>query len=116
MELLIATQDQALHAIRQHVDQPGADPALTALVHAVLAVHAIDPPEDGGKPWTDCVECGGSGVVVHISEDGVATRHCHRQCPWCAGCDEALCSGPCPTVTAMARALGLITAIPAGTE
>ena len=109
-DLLIATQDQALHALRAHVDQPGIDPTLTALVHAVAAVHRIDPPEDGGKPWADCQDCGGSGVVVHISEDGVATRHCHCQCPWCAGCDEALCGGLCPTVAAMARALGLIPA------
>lgn len=107
--LLIVTQEQALAAIRHHhISQPGVDPALTATVNAVLAVHRIDPPEDGGKPWADCPECGGSGTVVHVSEDGVATRHCHCQCPWCAGCEESLCGGPCPTVVAIARALGLI--------
>lgn len=114
-ELLIATQDQALHAIAHHIGQPGTDPALTATVNAVLAVHFIDPPEDGGKPWTDCRDCGGSGVVVHVDEDGVATRHCHCQCPWCAGCDEALCAGLCPTVEAIARALRLIAPAPTHT-
>ncbi|MFG3709499.1 hypothetical protein [Micromonospora sp. NPDC047730] len=108
--LLIVTQEQAMAAIRDHIGQPGIDPALTATVNAVLAVHRIDPPEDGGKPWADCQECGGSGVVVHISDEGVASRHCHCQCPWCAGCDEALCAGPCPTVAAIARALGLLAA------
>jgi len=110
--VLIVTQEQAIAAIRHHIGQPGIDPALTALVNGVLAVHRIDPPEDGGKPWADCQECGGSGTVVHISEDGVASRHCHCQCPWGAGCDEELCRGLCPTVAAIARALGLIPAAP----
>ncbi|WP_431976154.1 hypothetical protein [Micromonospora haikouensis] len=110
-DLLIATHDQALHAIREHVDQPDVAPVLRAVVIGVVDVHPAHPPMTR-TPDPDCWSCNGSGWVDGVTEDGGGRQHCHCVCPWCLGCDEPLCTGPCETVAAVAEALGLLPAAP----
>ncbi|MBM0275120.1 hypothetical protein [Micromonospora tarensis] len=112
-DLLIATHDQALHAIREHVTQPGVDPLLRAVVIGVIDCHPANPPTKL-TPDPDCWGCDGAGWIVSWT-DG-SREHCHCACPWCAGCDDPLCEGPCETVQAIAEALGLIapTDLPEG--
>lgn len=102
--LLIATHDQACHAALEHVAAPGTDPALQAVVAAVVPLHYITLPPNGLRPDPDCIGCHGTGAVT--GPDG-EPEHCHCRCPWCAGCDEPVCAGPCPTVAAVVGALGL---------
>lgn len=106
--LLIATHEQACHAILEHAAAPGVDPTLRAVIAAVAPLHYVVLPDPPMRPHPDCWTCHGLGVVEVPAEAGGGTEHCHCRCPWCAGCDEPLCWGPCPTVHAIAEALGLI--------
>lgn len=115
MTELIATHDQALHAIRERLEQPGTDELLRGVVLRILSIHASVPPE-ATDPRPDCWSCGGKGWVEAERTvcDGLLARteatreHCHCRCPWCSGCDEPLCDGPCPTVEAIAERLDLL--------
>ncbi|MEU4781054.1 hypothetical protein [Micromonospora sp. NPDC023633] len=106
-DLLIATHDQALHAIHQRLEQPGTDELLRGVVLAVLPIHASDPSATG-RPDPDCFACEGRGWFDAPSG---GREHCHCRCPWCLGCEEPLCEGPCPTVEAIAGRLDLTTFI-----
>jgi hypothetical protein len=103
--LLIATHDQALHAIRQYIDRPDIDPILRAVVAGVVDCHPAHPPTTR-TPDPDCWGCSGAGWIDCPTEDG-GRQHCHCTCPWCAGCDDPLCAGPCETVAAIVEALRL---------
>ncbi|TDC35669.1 hypothetical protein E1211_15295 [Micromonospora sp. 15K316] len=106
--LLIATHDQAVHAIREHLNRPDTNQLLRGVVFRVLDIHHAELPEQGCRPWTDCGTCFGQGRF-ECTDDGVNTHthHCHCQCPWCVGCEESLCRGACPTVAAIAERLDL---------
>ncbi|MGW5556882.1 hypothetical protein ACWER9_06620 [Micromonospora sp. NPDC003944] len=116
-DLLIASHDQAVHAIREHVNQDGVDELLRGVVLTVVEVHP-SYPSPTGKPEPDCWSCEGKGWFEREGTvcDGLLARvemvreHCHCRCPWCSGCDEPLCDGPCPTVEAIAHRLDLIPA------
>lgn len=107
-DLLIATHDQAVHAIREHLNRPGTDQLLRGVVFCVLEVHPSYPSPWGPGPNPDCEACQGAGSFFVPDSGQVEPEHCHCRCPWCAGCDEPLCSGPCPTVKAIAMRLDLI--------
>lgn len=112
---LIATHDQAVHAIAERINQPGTDQLLRGVILAVLPIHA-SLPSPTGRPNPDCWSCHGRGWVEgeRTACDGLLTRavttreHCHCRCPWCSGCEEPLCDGPCPTVEAIAERLDLL--------
>ncbi|SCL32105.1 hypothetical protein GA0070616_4388 [Micromonospora nigra] len=107
--LLIASHDHAVHAIRERLEQPGTDELLRGVVLAVLPVHA-SYPSSTGRPDPDCPSCEGRGWFTTEERD---REHCHCRCPWCTGCEEPLCAGPCPTVGAIAGRLDLLhSAIP----
>ncbi len=103
-DVLIASHDQAVHAIRAHVNQPGTDELLRGVVLRVLDVHSsYTSPWNGPNP--DCESCKGRGWFATANAD---REHCHCRCPWCSGCDEPLCRGACPTVEAIAQRLDLL--------
>lgn len=114
-ELLIATHDQAMHAIAERLEQPGTDQLLRGVVLAVLVIHHSFPSPTG-RPDADCPTCEGRGwfegertVCDGLLARTEATReHCHCRCPWCSGCEEPVCEGPCPTVEAIAERLDLL--------
>ncbi|PZF98533.1 hypothetical protein [Micromonospora deserti] len=101
--LLIATHDQAVHAIREHVRRPGVDELLRGVVLRVLDVHSSDPSSTG-RPDPDCFGCQGRGW---FDAPHGGREHCHCRCPWCLGCEEPLCFGPCPTVEVIVERLDL---------
>ena len=102
--LLIATHDQALHAIAERLEQPGTDELLRGVVLAVLVIHH-SLPSPTGRPDADCASCEGKGWFPAPSG---GREHCHCRCPWCVGCEEPVCEGPCPTVEAIAQRLDLL--------
>ncbi|WFE41932.1 hypothetical protein [Micromonospora sp. WMMD998] len=100
---LVASHDQALHAIGERLEQPGTDPLLRTVVAGVITLH-LALPSPTGRPNPDCEDCHGTGQHKQF---GLAV-HCHCRCPWCTGCDEPVCGGPCPTVEVIADRLGLL--------
>ena len=106
--LLIATHDQAVHAVREHLERPGTDQLLRGVVLSVLSIHASYSSPWGSGPNPDCESCQGRGW---FATSDVEREHCHCRCPWCAGCDEPLCVGPCPTVQAIADRLDLTASL-----
>ncbi|MEV6798523.1 hypothetical protein AB0M91_09265 [Micromonospora rifamycinica] len=106
--VLIASHDQAVYAIRQHLERPGTNELLRGVVLAVLPIHASYPSPWGAGPNPDCESCEGRGW---FATEEVAREHCHCRCPWCGGCDEPLCGGPCSTVAAIAGRLDLTVSL-----
>ncbi|MET7949240.1 hypothetical protein [Micromonospora sp. NPDC005324] len=104
-DLLIASHDQAVHAIREYVNRDGVDELLRGVILRVLDVHPADPSATG-RPDPDC-SCEGRGWRLI----GGGREHCHCRCPWCLGCEEPLCFGPCPTVEVIAERLDLIVPV-----
>lgn len=102
--VLIATHDQAMHAIAERLEQPGTDELLRGVVLKVLVIHHSFPSPTG-RPDADCPTCEGRGW---FKSERVEREHCHCRCPWCSGCEEPLCEGPCPTVEAIAERLDLL--------
>jgi hypothetical protein len=112
MTLLAITHDQVLHAIDEALDAGiDRDPLLRAVV-GVLGVH-IAQPAPNNRPDPDCPTCEGTGRWVHDPDDpddpDGPSGHCHCRCPWCVGCSEPVCEGPCETVAVIAERLGLDT-------
>ncbi|MFI1195500.1 hypothetical protein ACH4T9_19895 [Micromonospora sp. NPDC020750] len=102
--LLIATHDQALHAIGERTAQPGTDPLLVSVVAAAMTAHR-SYPSPTNRPDPDCFTCHGLG---RYQPDGAAEPlHCHCRCPWCGSCEQPLCEGPCETVAVIGAALGI---------
>ncbi|MCX5066931.1 hypothetical protein OOJ91_13850 [Micromonospora lupini] len=107
-DLLIASHDQAVHAIREHLNRPDVDELLRGVVLRVLDVHP-SYASPTGRPDPDCPTCEGRGWFATEESD---REHCHCRCPWCSGCEEPLCFGPCPTVQVIAERLDLIATSP----
>lgn len=110
-DVLIATHDQAQHAIGEAlIDRLRAGDQLASALTSVQTVH-IALPDPTGRPDPDCPGCEGTGTLVYQDDDGgeESGDHCHCRCPWCAGCHEPVCEGPCETIATIAEALGLET-------
>lgn len=112
-DVLIATQEHALHEIGERIRPapgnltPPAPATLEQLRRAVVAVlmtHIALPP-DGGPDFT-CDVCHGHGSYLEPVTGEM--EHCHCGCPYCSGCMAPLCYGPCETVEDIAQALGLM--------
>lgn len=100
--VLVASHDHALYAIDQHLlGLDVADP-LHRVVTAVMTVH-IAQPSPTGRPDPDCWACEGTGTYDQHGE----REHCHCRCPWCVGCSQPVCDGPCETVAAVGAELGI---------
>lgn len=105
MNLDVLTHDGAVSALHRYA---AGDARLTAVVGAITLVHTVERPEHGRRPDPDCIDCLGSGIAEYASlDDTVIRRHCCCRCPWCVGCDNPVCEGPCPTVIAVGAALGI---------
>ncbi|MBM7083619.1 hypothetical protein [Micromonospora humidisoli] len=115
--VLIATHDQAVHAIRQRLERPGTDQLLRGVVLRVLDIHQPYHSKTNA-PDPDCGGCDGGGFIDSEPEDGgpPVRRHCHCSCPWCTGCEEPLCRGVCPTVAAIAERLDLTSSVAVPSE
>ncbi|MGW3608967.1 hypothetical protein ACWD6N_03610 [Micromonospora sp. NPDC005163] len=113
--LLIATHDQAVDAIIERLPQLAMHLMVRDALAGVLEIHRAEPSETN-RPNPECGSCEGIGWIEYAEvEDGPTVReHCHCRCPWCVGCEEPLCTGPCPTVEAIAEALGLLSSDPPG--
>lgn len=106
------SHDHALHAIGLVVAD--VDPTLRRVVAAVMTVH-IAQPSPTGRPEPDCYACEGKGWFEREATgcDGMLARteivreHCHCRCPYCVGCSEPVCDGPCETIAAIGAALGI---------
>jgi hypothetical protein len=110
MTLLAITHDQVLHAIDEKLLADADRGPLWRAVVGVLTIHTAQPAPDN-RPDPVCPTCDGTGRWDIEAEDGepFASGHCHCQCPWCVGCSQPVCEGPCETVAAIGARLGLDT-------
>lgn len=113
-DLFIASHEQAAYEIGERIlaspttarpPAPATAEQLRRAVVAAMTIHIALPPVSL-DPNPDCPTCRGAGTY-EVAEAG-GPVHCHCRCPFCSGCNEPTCEGPCPTVEAIADAFGLL--------